>query len=59
MAEVELQKVDASHNCVVSICITDLDENEEDEGDKEEEGGEERKDKSSTRRRLDGRGRGM
>lgn len=59
MAKVELQKVDASHDCVVSIRVTNLDEDEEDEGDEEEEGGEERKGKSSTGGRLDGRGRGM
>ena len=59
MAQVELQKVDASHDCVVRTRVTDLDENEEDEGDEKEEGGEEGKDKSSTGGRLDGRGRGM
>lgn len=47
MAEVELQKVDASHDCPMSVCVADLDENEEDEGDEEEERGEEGENETS------------
>ena len=36
MAEVELQKVKASHDCPMSPRVTDLDKNEEDEGDEKE-----------------------
>ena len=35
IAEVELQEVNVSHECPVSPCVTNLDENEEDEGNKE------------------------
>ena len=60
MAKVELEKVDASHDCVVvSTRITNFDENEEDEGDEEEERSEEGKSKSSAGRCPDGRGRRM
>lgn len=55
MAEVELQKVDVSHDGVMGSCVTDLDENEEDEGDEEEEGGEEGESKASAGRCPDGR----
>ena len=53
MAQVELQKVDASHDCVVSTRVTDLDEDEEDEGDEEEDGGQEGKSQASAGRCLD------
>lgn len=36
IAEVELQEVNASHDWPMSICITNLDENEECEGYEEE-----------------------
>lgn len=58
MAEVELEKVDGSHDCLVSTCIANLDKDEKDKGDKEEEGGEEGKGKASAGRCPDGsRGR--
>ena len=59
MAKVELEKVDASHDCVVSSRVTKLDENEEHEGDEEEERSEEGKNKPIAGRCPDGRGRGM
>lgn len=59
MTKVELEKVDASHDCVVSTRITKFNENEEHEGDEEEERSEEGKSKSSAGRCPDGRGRGM
>ncbi len=59
MAEVELQKVDVSNNCPMSLCVTHLDENKEDKGEEEKERGEEGKGKASAGRCFDGRGRGM
>lgn len=59
MAEVELQKVDASHDRLVSTRTTGLDENEEDEGDEEEVRSEKGEWKASAGRCPDGRGRRM
>ena len=59
MAEVELQEVNAPHDCPVSTCITNLDKDEEDEGDKEEERGEEGKSEASAGRCPEGRWRRM
>lgn len=56
MAEVELEKVDASHDCVVSVCAANLDEDEEDEGNEEEQRGEEGKGKASAGRCPDSGG---
>ena len=56
MAEVELEKVDVSHDCVVSVCVANLDENEKDKGDEEEERGEEGKGTTSAGRCPDGGG---
>lgn len=56
MAEVELEKVDASHDCMMSICVANLDKDEKDEGGEEEEGGEEGKDKTSAGRCPEGGG---
>lgn len=57
MAKVELQKVNTSHDCPLSPRVTDFDKNEEDEGDEKQKRSEERKDKTSTGRSPDGRGR--
>ena len=59
MAEVDFQKVDASHDCLVSPCVADLDENEEDESDEEKERGEKGEGKASAGRCPDSRGRRM
>ena len=57
MAEVELQEIDISHDRSVSMCITNLDEDQKDESDEKKERSEERKCKTSTSRCPDG-GRG-
>ena len=57
VAEVDLEKVDISHDWPVGIRVTDLDENKEGEGDEKEERGEKGKSEASTGGCLKGGGR--